>query len=160
MFLMSPLFTIGHSNHTLERFLDLLAAHNIQTLVDVRTFPSSRYSPHFNQPALRDGLAARQIGYLYAGAELGGRRREPYDAIRQLPAFREAVRALIVQSQTVPTAIMCAEEDPFTCHRRFLIARSLVSDFAFPHILHIRKDSSLTAEPGFPDAGLQLSLFG
>lgn len=156
---MSPLYTIGHSNHAIDAFLDLLVKHGIQTLIDVRTFPSSRYSPQFNQPQLKEALAARGMQYVYSGAELGGRRREPYDQIRQLPAFREAMKELIDQSQNSATAVMCAEEDPFTCHRRFLITKSLLEDFAFPSVLHIRKDASLLVEPGFPDSKLQLSLF-
>ncbi|WP_051670408.1 DUF488 family protein [Bryobacter aggregatus] len=155
---MQPLFTIGHSNHSIERFLDLLLAHNISQLVDVRTLPSSRFSPQFNREALREALAAKGIEYVYAGQHLGGKRRENYSDLRDTQGFKQAVRELIVDSQERPTVIMCAEEDPYQCHRRFLISRALMEDFAFVAIQHIRKDASLLAEPGFPESAVQMTL--
>lgn len=153
-----PLFTIGHSNHAPEVFLSLLLAHNVAHVVDVRSFPSSRYSPQYNQPALKAALAQAGITYHWAGKELGGRSRLPYAQLRSTAAFRHALKDLQRQSQKEPTAIMCAEEDPFDCHRRFLITRALLEDLNFPAVLHIRKDFSLLPEPGFPASPLQLSL--
>ena len=155
---MQSLFTIGHSNHSSEAFVQLLLAHNIAQVVDVRTFPSSRFSPQFNQQALKEALAAAGIEYIYAGQQLGGRKRLAYSDQRQTPGFRQALRELIKQSQDRPTAMMCAEEDPYQCHRRFLISRALMEDFAFLDIAHIRKDATLVAEPGFPESALQLTL--
>jgi uncharacterized protein (DUF488 family) len=155
---MQPLFTIGHSNHAIERFVELLATHNIAHVVDVRSFPSSRFSPQFNSAPLKEALAAKSISYSQAGQHLGGRSGHSYPELRQTASFRQALRELIVQSQSAPTAIMCAEEDPFTCHRRFLIARALQEDLAFLNIQHIRKDASLLEEPGFPQSAVQLSL--
>jgi len=155
---MESLYTIGHSNHTIGEFVKLLLAHNISQVVDVRTFPSSRYSPHFNQDALRSTLEASGIEYVWAGKELGGRRRESKTELRQTAAFRQALRGLIRKSQEKPTAMMCAEEDPFQCHRRFLIARALMEDCSFVEIDHIRKDTTLLREPGFPESAVQLTL--
>lgn len=153
-----PLFTIGHSNHPREVFVSLLLAHNVAHLVDVRSFPSSRYSPQYNQSALKAALAQAGITYHWAGKELGGRSRLPYAQLRGTAAFRHALKDLRRQSQKEPTAIMCAEEDPFHCHRRFLITRALMEDLSFPAVLHIRKDFSLLPEPGFPASPWQLSL--
>ncbi len=153
-----PLYTIGHSNHSIEAFVSLLLAHNISRVVDVRSFPSSRYSPHFNQAPLTAALEAAGIRYEWAGKHLGGRNRTPYAQLRGTAAFRQALRDLIAQSQQSPTTLMCAEEDPFDCHRRFLITRALLEDFHFSEVLHIRKDFSLLPEPGFPASPLQLSL--
>lgn len=155
---MQPLFTIGHSNHAIERFLELLLTHNIAHVVDVRSFPSSRHAPQFNAAPLKEALLAKGIAYTQAGQHLGGRSRLPYPELRQTSGFRQALRELVVQSQNSPTAIMCAEEDPFTCHRRFLIARALQEDLAFLNIQHIRKDAALLEEPGFPQSAVQLSL--
>jgi len=155
---MQPLFTIGHSNHAPEAFVKLLLAHNIAYLVDVRTFPGSRHNPQFNRPELETALPAAGIGYEWAGRHLGGRTRAPYSHLRQTPAFRNALRELIRLSQSRNTVIMCAEEDPFDCHRRFLISRALMEDFAFSAIEHIRKDATILHEPGFPESALQLSL--
>jgi uncharacterized protein (DUF488 family) len=154
---MQPLFTIGHSHHAVEAFVKLLLAHNIAHLVDVRTFPSSRLHPQFNRPSLEAVLLAAGIGYEWAGQQLGGRTRAPYSQLRQTPAFRNALRELIRLSQSRNTVIMCAEEDPFDCHRRFLISRALMEDFSFSAIEHIRKDATILHEPGFPESAVQLS---
>jgi uncharacterized protein (DUF488 family) len=154
---METLFTIGHSNHSIEVFMKLLLAHNIAQVVDVRTFPSSRFSPHFNQDALRESLASAGIGYVWAGKQLGGKGKTN-SQLRQTAAFRQALKELILQSQEQPTVMMCAEEDPFQCHRRYLLARSLMEDFSFVEIEHIRKDSTVQMEPGFPDSTVQLTL--
>ena len=103
-------------------------------------------------------MAAVGIDYSYAGQQLGGRKRLAYSDQRQTPGFRQALRELIKQSQERPTAVMCAEEDPYQCHRRFLISRSLMEDFAFLDIEHIRKDATLMVEAGFPESAVQLTL--
>src|SRR5438105_15685627 len=67
------LYTIGHSNHPLDTFIGLLQAHAIQVLVDVRSQPYSRYTPHFESRQLRAAVTSHGIAYLYLGRELGGR---------------------------------------------------------------------------------------
>jgi uncharacterized protein (DUF488 family) len=136
----------------------LLEQYGIKTLVDVRSFPSSKIAPQFNRDELTSALEAAGIGYLWTGSTMGGRGRETYEKIRQKSNFQEAMRELIRTSQEQPTALMCAEEDPFTCHRRFLISRSLFEDFAFLNVQHIRKDGSVQEEPGFPDTAIQMGL--
>jgi uncharacterized protein (DUF488 family) len=155
---MEPLFTIGHSNHKIEDFVKLLLAHNIAQVIDVRTFPSSRFSPQYNQEPLREALAAAGIEYVWGGKDLGGRRKEPNTELRQTSGFKAALRDLVRRSQESPTAIMCAEEDPFQCHRRYLISRALMEDLSFLDIEHIRKDFTLMREPGFPESAVQLTL--
>src|SRR5262245_11231288 len=79
--LAEQILTIGHSNHTMAVFLELLAKHGIEVVVDVRSAPYSRYVPHFNKPSLEEALGQTPIKYLYLGRELGGRPdgREYYD---------------------------------------------------------------------------------
>ena len=67
------LFTVGHSNHSEEHFVNLLEQHAIQVLADVRTQPFSRYTPHFNRESLQDTLRVKRIKYLFMGDQLGGR---------------------------------------------------------------------------------------
>src|ERR1700687_2127447 len=67
------LFTVGHSNHPLQVFLELLKAHQIHVLVDVRSHPYSRYVPQFNCDELQDVLKCAGLRYLFLGKELGGR---------------------------------------------------------------------------------------
>ncbi|HBL53406.1 MAG TPA: hypothetical protein DDZ34_05105, partial [Syntrophaceae bacterium] len=65
---MKELFTIGHSVHTMERFMAMLKEHNIDTLCDVRSSPYSRFTPQFNRESLKEDLAKHRILYLYLGA--------------------------------------------------------------------------------------------
>src|SRR5689334_22649084 len=69
----SALFTVGHSNHSLEDFLKLLSRHAIEVLVDTRSHPYSQYVTHFNREELTAALKHAGIKYLYLGRELGGR---------------------------------------------------------------------------------------
>src|SRR5262245_20434636 len=66
-------FTIGHSNHPIDRFLDLLKRNSVEVVADVRSHPHSRYSPQFNRLALEEALRAVGVRYVYLGRELGGR---------------------------------------------------------------------------------------
>jgi len=152
------LYSIGHSRLEIELFIELLKRHGVTSIVDVRSFPASRIAPQFNRAELEAALTEAGIAYHFAGAQLGGKGRESYEKIRQSPPFRQRMRELITQARETPTAIMCAEEDPFTCHRRFLITRSLMEDFAFLNVQHIRKDGSLQEEPGFPESAVQMAL--
>lgn len=144
------LFTIGHSNHPLSRFLELLALHEIQLVCDVRSTPYSRFNPQFNREPLGAALEARGIGYLYLGESLGGKPREsgyPADAAARFALiaagmrFREGLDRLLRESRARRTAIMCAEKDPARCHRGLLICPNLPQDVTVRHIL---ADGSLT----------------
>ena len=71
---MSTIYTVGHSNHPLEKFLALLSKHRIQLVVDVRSRPYSRFVPHFNRKALEETLRKEGIDYRFLGDKLGGKR--------------------------------------------------------------------------------------
>src|ERR1700681_2246553 len=74
----TQIFTIGHSTHALDKFLALLAQHEIAALVDIRRFPGSRKHPHFNQDNLATALQEAGIEYRWIEA-LGGRRHKQQD---------------------------------------------------------------------------------
>ena len=74
------LFSIGHSNHSIEHFVSLLQGAGVTLLADVRSYPKSRYAPQFNREALEQSLPASGIGYLWLGKELGGMAREKITA--------------------------------------------------------------------------------
>ncbi len=127
------LFTIGHSNHTLDKFISLLKQHNITAIADVRSIPFSRFNPHFNREALEASLRRANISYVHMGQQLGARRDEPecfvgkqanYELVAQLPSFRAGIDRLLAGSQKERIALMCAEKDPITCHRTVLITRA------------------------------------
>lgn len=63
----APIYTIGHSNHPADRFQDLLGLHDVEVLVDVRSQPTSRYAPHFNQDVLRLAVVERGRKYIFLG---------------------------------------------------------------------------------------------
>jgi uncharacterized protein (DUF488 family) len=122
---MKPIKTIGHSNHPIERFVDLLKAAGVETLVDVRSTPYSRRFPQFGREKLAGTLAGSGIDYLYAGAALGGKSGASYDASAAQPAFRDALGDLIARANGHTLCLMCAEKEPLDCHRTVLVSRRL-----------------------------------
>jgi uncharacterized protein (DUF488 family) len=133
------LFTIGHSTHSIEEFIELLNAHNVQHLVDVRSIPKSRHVPQFNTEALASSLRAANIDYTHLKA-LGGRRHSRKNSINtgwrhasfrgyadymSAPQFAEGLAALIQIAGATPAVIMCAEAVPWRCHRS-LIADAMI----------------------------------
>ena len=158
-------YTIGHSTRSLDEFVALLRASQIEVLVDVRAIPRSRRNPHFNKDSLPDSLRDVAIGYEHAVA-LGGRRGRQADdgpspngfwtheSFRNYadyamgPDFRAALARLRDLGHRRRSAIMCAEAVWWRCHRR-IIADYLVS--AGEPVLHILgpdkiEPAALTAE--------------
>ena len=144
------IFTIGHSDHRIERFLVLLARNRIDAVADVRSSPRSRFNPQFNRQELAATLKAAGMHYVFMGDELGARRAEPdcyvegkarYELIARLPLFREGLTRLQDGSSRLRIALMCAEKDPVTCHRSILVCRHL-RDFQLS-IAHILADGHI-----------------
>jgi len=128
------LYSIGHSTHSIGKFLNLLKQHNIQAIADVRSVPYSRHNPQFSREALKQSLKEHGIDYIFLGKELGARRNEPecyqnhrvnYDQVAQTPGFREGLWRLVKSSLKMNVAMLCAEKDPLTCHRTILVARNI-----------------------------------
>jgi uncharacterized protein (DUF488 family) len=127
-------YTIGHSNHPPERFLELVERHGISAIVDVRSRPYSRMNPQFNRENLKRLLASRGIAYVFLGRELGARSEDPacysdgkvqYDRLARTALFRQGIDRLTEGIETHRLALMCAEKDPLECHRTILVAREL-----------------------------------
>ena len=173
MLVESParVLTIGHSNHPIEIFLGLLEDHQVEIVVDTRSQPYSKYSPQFDQAALKTALTARGIRYLHMGNELGGRPTGAefydseghvlYDRVAASPLFREGLARLEKGLGEFRVALLCSEENPAGCHRRLLIGRVL-GDRGVT-IEHIRGDGRRQSEADLireesGDDG-QLSLF-
>lgn len=146
------IYTIGHSNHPISRFLALLKQHQIEVLVDVRSMPYSRFNTQFRKDTLRRHV--EEAGLVYQWEErLGGRQPELPPGVRVTPAFlaereayRQAIQALVALAAQKRVAIMCAEEDPNRCHRHRLIGQTLLVQSV--RVLHIRGDGRL--EEGRP----------
>lgn len=148
------LFTIGHSNHAEEKFLQLLRDHRIDILADVRSQPYSRYSTQYNREPLVASLGGSGVRYLFLGDQLGGRPHGPefydeaghvlYRTVSQAPFFRQGIERVEQGMQRYRVALMCSEEDPAVCHRYLLISRVLNERGAV--IEHIRGDGKLQAQ--------------
>ena len=162
------IFTIGHSRHTADHFLALLRTHAIERLVDVRSQPRSKWAPHFDTDALARLLDARGIDYVYLGRQLGGRPEDrvfyrpdgsvDYACRATAPDFADGISRLVALAQGRRIAILCAEENPSSCHRRLLVAPALVRSGAA--VAHVRGDGRLEPERGLTSDATQLDLFG
>lgn len=163
------IYTIGHSNLPIEQFITYLQAHDIQWLVDVRSYPSSQRYPHYNGPDLARSLEAIGICYRHDGG-LGGKPADPalrsasgtpdYDRIEASAAYQSGIEALCALAAGARVAVMCGEGDYRLCHRERLIGRTLRARGL--SVWHIQPDGTLTEEPqrsllerrpDYPDAG-------
>jgi len=117
------IFSLGTSKRSIEEFLDILKFYQIQTVIDVRRWPTSKLFPHFKKENLEKFLNEKKINYLHFD-KLGGYRGGGYEAYTKTKEFKEALKDLIKISKTKNVAIICAEKLPWKCHRAF-IARVL-----------------------------------
>jgi len=142
------LYTIGHSTRTMRQLVDLLRAHGVEQVVDVRTIPKSRHNPQFNRPALSRALHAVKIGYRHVKA-LGGLRHARPDSVNlgwrnasfrgyadymQSEDFAAGLARLERLATRRPTAIMCAEAVPWRCHRSLIADALTVARWRVVHI--------------------------
>jgi uncharacterized protein (DUF488 family) len=127
---------IGHSTISVERFVRVLLVHSITMLVDIRKIPRSSHNPQFSSGALEKTL--KEVGMVYVHLkELGGLRRPSKDSentgwrnlsfrgyadYMQTEEFELGLDRLIALSKVGNVAVMCAEGNPYRCHR------SLVAD--------------------------------
>lgn len=147
-------WTVGHSNHEFEDFARLVASQQIEFLVDVRSYPYSRYASQFNRDALEATLPGRRVGYVFMGEELGGRptRDDHYDCdghalyrpMSEEDAFETAVQRVMGGAQRHRVALLCSESSPHDCHRRLLVGRVLADRGV--ELRHILPDGSIRIE--------------
>ncbi|MEG4575338.1 DUF488 domain-containing protein [Microcoleus sp. N3A4] len=145
------LFTIGHSNLSIEAFVLLLQQHGITAVADVRSHPFSRYLPHFNKSEITASLSRVGIQYVFLGKELGARPEDLscydysgkalYDRIAATPLFSAGIQRLLKGAANYKISLMCAEKDPITCHRTILVCHKL-KEFNLK-INHILSDGNL-----------------
>lgn len=148
--MFKQLYTIGHSTHTLQEFLDILHAHHINHIVDVRTIPKSRYVPWFNEKKLAVTLRKEKIAYIHM-PKLGGLRHTNKNSLNlgwrnksfrgfadymQTPEFFSGLlelNALMKKGKKV--AIMCAEAVPWRCHRSLIADAEIIRHIPISHIM-------------------------
>lgn len=157
-------YTIGHSNHTIEKFVDLLRQHNIAYLADVRSSPYSQHVPQFNKEVLDKELKKVGIKYLHLGKELGARYTDSqllfedggvdFEKVRNTPNFKAGINRIIDGiSQNFRIALMCTEKDPLDCHRFVLVSYAL--KMAGISVVHILEDGSTVTNEAIEDRLLQ-----
>jgi uncharacterized protein (DUF488 family) len=143
------ILTVGHSTHPIEEFLELLEAHRVEQVVDIRTIPKSRRNPQFNKEKLAATLDGRGIGYVHLPS-LGGLRQPRHDSINtawqnesfrgyadymQTPEFDRGIRELVLLAEHRTTAMMCAESLPWRCHRSLVADALSARGAAVEHIM-------------------------
>jgi uncharacterized protein (DUF488 family) len=147
---MTDIYTIGHSNHPFEKFLDLLRAHGVAEVADVRSHPVSRFAPQFGGKRLRGALEAAGVAYSFVGQELGARSNDPacvvdgrvdYERLARTPSFAQGLERVTAAAQSQRVALLCAERDPLDCHRAILVCRELLGRGVDAR--HIRVDGTL-----------------
>lgn len=110
------IYTLGTSNRDWKEFREILKHYNIEVLIDVRRFPTSSFE-HFKKENLEK---LKDIDYIYLGKELGGYRKEGYQAYMRSFQFREGLKRVEDLAQIKRVCIFCSERYPFRCHRRFI----------------------------------------
>ncbi len=174
---MTPkVYTVGHSNRSLDQLVAMLGSFGVKTLADIRTVPRSRHNPQFNTDGLGAALAPHGIAYLHLPGLGGLRKPRPdspnagwrnqsfrgYADYMQTEAFGQALDGLLAVAARAPTAVMCAEAVPWRCHRSLVadallargvpVAHILAADRANPHKLtsFARLDGARVTYPGLP----------
>lgn len=147
------IWTIGHSNRSIEVFIELLRSFHIQTLVDVRQFPGSKNYPQFNKEQLQDSLQQNGITYIHM-VELGGRRKpnpgspnsawkhpafRAYADYMETAAFKKAAAKLEEIALASATAYMCSEAVWWSCHRSMISDYLKAKGWKVMHIMDINK---------------------
>lgn len=143
-------FTIGHSNLKLERFISMLKRHGIGAVADVRSAPYSQTYPSFSREVLKRALITSGIAYVFLGDELGARSGDPscyengkikYDRLARTELFQQGIERVMHGMRKFRIALMCAEKEPLECHRTILIAKHIVAHGV--DVKHILADGTL-----------------
>jgi uncharacterized protein (DUF488 family) len=153
-----------------DEVAELLAAHKIGCLVDVRSTPYSRFKPEFNREALDATLTVAGVRYVFLGDALGGRPDAPecyvdgkvdYDLVRERDVYKRGLEKLAAaRARSMRVAVFCSEGRPEECHRSKLIGPSLV-ERGIP-VIHIDEAGTLRSQEEMIQrlTGGQIGLFG
>jgi uncharacterized protein (DUF488 family) len=128
------IYSVGTSTRTIEEFMGILKAYEIEVAADVRSFPRSRFL-HFHGSELARFLGEAGIEYCHLGKELGGYRRGGYEAYRDTPPYNEGLTRLEELARGRTTVFFCTERFPWLCHRRFIGASLSERGWEISHII-------------------------
>jgi uncharacterized protein (DUF488 family) len=144
------IFTLGHSTRSLEEFLKILKKFQIELVIDVRRWPSSKKFPWFNKDDLEKELKKNKIDYTHF-PELGGYRKEGYMAFSKTEEFSEAIKKLLKVIGKKNAAILCSELLWFRCHRRYIAEKLAMLGHKVIHIF----DENRTQEHNLLDKEIE-----
>lgn len=171
---MKQIYTVGYTSFPIEEFIGVLKRRHIGCVIDVRSLPRSGYFSDFNAENLKPALSEEGILYRNLPKEFGARQEDrslypdgylDFEKFSASPAFREGLEKIDAGTECGQTfALMCAEKDPFDCHRCILVGRRL-KEHGYK-VVHLERDREETQEDietrlldrFFPRRG-QLSLF-
>ena len=145
-------FTIGYGDYPIDIFVYFLSKVGIDTIVDVRSSPYSKFNLFFNRDNLENSLKKNKIDYQYMGDKIGGRYSNPnllfpdgtvnYRKVQDTEKFQEGINGVLsIISSGKKIALMCAEKEPERCHRFVLISRALQKKGI--NVIHIRPEITL-----------------
>lgn len=155
------IYTIGHSTHTIDQFIELLEHYGITHLVDIRTIARSRHNPQFNEPDLKASLKKAHITYTHL-KELGGLRHAHKDSVNtawrnasfrgfadymQTDEFKNGITQLLEYADHDTVVIMCAEAVPWRCHRSLIGDALLIRHFDVEDIYSLTSCKPHTLTP-------------
>jgi uncharacterized protein (DUF488 family) len=176
------LFTVGHSNRSVDELLVLLTEADVRCLIDVRAYPGSRRHPQFSRAPLQCSLLAASLNYVWEGKALGGLRKSSADSPHKAlhsdslrayadhmasAEFLSAIERVRLLGREVPCALMCAEANPYECHRQLIADYLTMGGATVMHLLtggkreQHRLNSSLRWTDSafvYDDSGKQLDL--
>lgn len=157
-------YTVGHSTHHLDYFLEMIREHGVNCIIDVRSVAASSYNPQYNQEPLKHFLKNNKVGYLHFAQEFGARQTDPhlldeegkldFERVRKTWWFKQGLEKVwkgIAKGDVV--AIMCSESEPIDCHRFSMVSVGLEND-GF-EVRHILKDKSIKTNGQLQDELLE-----
>lgn len=160
---MGNLFTIGHSNHSLEHFKQMLIDNDVNCVVDVRSVPRSRFVPQFNEKRLSEYLKKFRISYCNMGEYFGARQVYPkyfneggyldFECFRESDMFKTGLENILKALENHNMALMCTEKNPIDCHRAIMVGRGF--ELAGVKVEHILSDSTVISQDTFNNQLLQ-----
>ena len=155
------LYTIGHSNQSQEKFLELIKDQEINCIIDVRSVPYSEHTPQFNKEVLKSFLNKDGILYAHFGNEFGARRADCFQEVEFVKRRLKEIKRQVDFEQGIKTqnflkgverlkkallqgwhvSLMCSEANPIDCHRFSFISRYFYEKLGWD-VRHIIKDES------------------
>ena len=130
------IYTIGYGNRDVKEFIEILKKFEIECIVDVRRFPTSKFE-YYTKKNLKKILKKENIEYIWI-EDLGGF-RGGYKRYMQSSKFKQAIKKLIEISSKRKTCILCAEYFPWRCHRRYIANYLQILGIEVVHLIDANK---------------------